>query len=59
MSEGSGGKVAVAAGGGILAIFAGMGRFADDCGKAAVRSGDDVWFKALETALEKELGRPS
>lgn len=42
MSEGSGGKVAVAAGGGILAIFAGMGRFADDCGKAAVRSGDDV-----------------
>ncbi|HUQ02294.1 MAG TPA: hypothetical protein VM261_07330 [Kofleriaceae bacterium] len=39
MSEGNGGKVAVAAGGGILAAFAGL---ADDCGRAAVRSGDDL-----------------
>lgn len=42
MSDGSGGKVAVVAGGGILALFAGMGRFADDCGRAAIRGGDDV-----------------
>jgi hypothetical protein len=39
MSDGNGGKVAVVAGGGILAAFAGL---ADDCGRAAVRGGDDL-----------------